>query len=81
VPNLNGNSRSFTVQAVPTSTPDMPDISLTPPDLPGHPVELKPTPFIEAFVANKYVRKMYEEMKDDQQAKYDQLDAIFQNNV
>lgn len=79
--NLNGNSQSSTLQAAPTASPAIPKISLAPPDLPVHQAEPKPNHCIEAFVANKYVRKMYEEMKDDQQAKYNKLDAIFQNNV
>jgi len=79
--NLNGNSHSFTLQAAPTASPAIPKISLAPPDLPVRPADSKPNPCIEAFVANKYVRKMYEEMKDDQQAKYNKLDTIFQNNV
>ena len=79
--NLNVNSHGFTLQAAPTANPAIPTISLAPPDLPARPADPKPTHCIETFVANKYVRKMYEEMKDDQQAKYDKLDAIFQNNV
>ena len=45
------------------------------------PQEPPPNLTIEAFVANKYVRKMYEEMKSDQEDKYNKLDQIFQHNV
>ena len=53
------------------------DVSLKAPEFTEKIPVIQSDSFIDSFVSNKYVRKMYEEMKENQEAKYKALDKIF----